>query len=214
MSLILSFGNPNREFLRYLKEETYLDSLLTELKNYNPPTYDSTQAEQEINELVQMCDKLHTDEPVEGRYKYYDANFDKYIASVLANAGVSKPEVELVIKQLHDDITPLLMKLKYHYQRVRPTQLAFYYNAPLYPYWSVTASTPSYPSGHCFQAKVYCEVLGNMYPKYYQSLQQLAEDIAVSRMYLGVHYPSDIEFGKYCAELVLNHPDFKKKYKL
>ena len=214
MSLILSFGNPNREFLRYLKEETYLDSLLPELKNYNPPAYDSPQAEQEINELVQLSDKLQTDASVENRYRYYDDNFDKYIVSVLTNAGVPKTDVEQLIKQLHDDITPLLMKLKYHYQRVRPTQLAFYYNLPLYPYISVTASTPSYPSGHCFQAKIYCEVLGNMYPKYYQSLQQLSEDICVSRLYLGVHYPSDTEFGKYCADLVLNHPDFKKKYKL
>jgi len=61
---------------------------------------------------------------------------------------------------------------------------------------------------------LYCEVLGNIYPQYYQSLQNLAEDISNSRLYLGLHYQSDIDFSKYCAELVLNHPDFIKKYKL
>ena len=47
-----------------------------------------------------------------------------------------------------------------------------------------------------------------------QALQQLAEDISISRLYLGLHYESDAEFGKYCADVVLNHPDFKRKYKL
>ena len=82
------------------------------------------------------------------------------------------------------------------------------------PLLSVSSNTPSYPAGHTFQAKIYCEILGNRYPQYYQSLQQLADDISVSRMYLGIHYQSDIDFGKYCADLVINHPDFKSKYKL
>jgi len=214
MSMNLIFGNPNREYLGILKQETYLDSLLDELKNYAPPSYDSSQSEEELATIIEMCNSLSSDPNTEARYKYYDASFEKYIIDVLVSLKAPKVEVENLVKEMHDDILPLLMKLKYHYQRIRPLQLAFYYNSPLYPYVSATANTPSYPSGHCYQSIIYCEVLGNKYPKFYQSLKKLAEDISVSRLYLGVHYPSDIEFAKYCADLVLNHTDFKRKYKL
>jgi hypothetical protein len=214
MSINLAFGNPNREFLSTLKEENYLDSLLPELKNYPPPGYDSPEQEQEINEIISMCNNLQSDESTEQRYLYYDTDFDKYIVGVMSSAGIPKAEVEELINSLKAETAPLMMKLKYHYQRIRPLQLSLYFNLPLYPYISKTALTPSYPSGHTYQAKIYCEVLGNRYPKYYQSLQKLAEDIGISRIYLGVHYPSDIEFAKYCADLVVNHPDFKLKYKL
>jgi hypothetical protein len=214
MSITLSYGNPNREYLKPLKEETYLDTLLPELQNYPPPSADSSEAQNEINAVISLCDSLYSDKVAEQRYLFYDTEFENYIINVLAEAGVSKEEVENIVKQLHDDIVPLLLKIKFHYQRIRPYQLAFYYNLPLFPYTSKTISSPSYPSGHTYQAKIYCEVLGNKYPQYYQSLQRLSEDISLSRLYLGVHYHSDIEFGKYCADLVLNHPDFKSKYKL
>lgn len=214
MSITLSYGNPNREFLNPLKESTYLDTLLDELQNYPPPAADSAEVQTEINAVISLCDSLSSDKVTESRYLFYDTEFENYIINVLAETGISKEEVENTVKQIHDDIIPLLVKIKFHYQRIRPNQLAFYYNLPLFPYTSKTISSPSYPSGHTYQAKIYCEVLGNKYPKYYQSLQRLAEDISVSRLYLGVHYHSDIEFAKYCADLVLNHPDFKSKYKL
>lgn len=214
MSINLAFGNPNRELLKTLREENYLDSLLQELKNYPPPAYDSPDQEQEISQLVTLSDSLYSDTSTEERYRYYDNDFEKYIVQVMSNAGIPKAEVELILQDIKKDTAPLLLKLKYNYQRIRPIQLALYFNAPLYPYSSKSADTPSYPSGHAFQSKLYCEVLGNRYPQYYKSLQQLAEDIAVSRMYLGLHYQSDIDFANYCAELVVNHPDFKTKYKL
>ena len=50
----LSFGNPNREYLSYLQSETYLDSLLEELKNYPPKAYDSPEVQEEINNLKDL----------------------------------------------------------------------------------------------------------------------------------------------------------------
>jgi DNA-binding transcriptional regulator YhcF (GntR family) len=214
MSIKLSYGNPEREMLVHLRSETYLDTLYNELKNYPPEDFETPQMENELNSIITMSNNLHIDNQLETRYKFYDSNFEKYIVDVLVKAGVNQEEVENTIKSIKEDTLPLLLKLKYTYQRIRPKTIAFYFNQPLYPYHSTTADTPSYPSGHTFQSKVYCEVLGNTYPKYYQSLMQLAEDIANSRLYLGVHFPSDNEFALYCADCVLNHPEFKTKYKL
>lgn len=214
MSIKLSFGNPERESLVILRTETFLDTLFEELKNYPPPDFETQQMEKEFNDIIQMSNNLYVDKYVESRYKYYDENFDKFIVDTLEKNGVNRQDVEKIIQDIKIDTAPLLLKLKYTYQRIRPKTIGFYFNLPIYPYASKTADTPSYPSGHTFQSKLYCEVLGNTYPKYYQSLIKIAEDIAASRLYLGLHFPSDNEFSLYCAECVLNHPEFKRKYKL
>ena len=85
MSINLAFGNPNREFLNILKEENYLDSLLTELKNYPPPSFD--EAAQEINNILPLVDSLYSDTEIEARYLYYDNNSVQFIQDILVNAG-------------------------------------------------------------------------------------------------------------------------------
>ena len=132
----------------------------------------------------------------------------------LVNEGLSEQDVTDTISELHKDITPLLVKLKYHYQRIRPHTLAFYKEIPLYPLDSCTAYSPSYPSGHAYQSIIYAEVLGNKYPQYYIPLKNMAVDISNSRLFKGLHYDSDLQFANYAAQLVLNHPEFRKKYKL
>jgi hypothetical protein len=214
MSDNLVFGNPFRELLPYLKQETYLDSLIPELKSYPPPQNIDSKVVTELSELVDLTTELEANPELKDRYIYYDTEFENYIIDKLVSVGANKEEIAYTMREIHDDITPLIVKLKYYFQRIRPYQLAYYYNSALYPFGTKASDTPSYPSGHTVQSKVYCEVLGNIYPKYYNALQELAEDISKSRQYLGVHFKSDCEFGLYCAEVILNHTDFKKKYKL
>jgi len=211
---MLTYGNPSRNFLPYLKTESYLDSLLPELASYNFPSNNGQDVIDEINQLINYTNTLSSDEIAQKRYKLYDEDFENYFINVLSNVGIDRQEITDTIKQIHDDIVPLLVKLKYHYQRVRPFQLSHILSMRLYPFESKTASTPSYPSGHSVQSKLYADVLGNKYPKYYKNLQALAADIAESRLAMGLHYPSDVLFGEYVSELAFNHPEFKKKYRL
>jgi hypothetical protein len=214
MSDNLVFGNPNRVLLDYLKRETYLDDLQEDFFKYPPPKNDSTEAQEELQEIIVLTEELSKNEFLQKRYELYDFSFEEYLLNILEKQGIQKENIEKVVQSLHDDIIPVLVKTKFYFQRIRPHVLAYYYNLPVFPFVSTTANSPSYPSGHTFQIKVYCEVLGNMYPQFYHSLMGLAEDVSKSRLYMGVHYKSDIEFGKYMAKMVLNHPEFKKKYKL
>ena len=214
MSDNLVFGNPNRQLLEYLKRETYLDDLQQDFFKYPPPKNDSTEVQEELQELILLTDELAKNDFLQKRYDLYDKDFESYLISILVKQGVQKDSLESIIKSLHDDIIPVLVKTKFYFQRIRPHLLAYYYNLPLYPFVSITSFSPSYPSGHAYQIRVYAEVLGNIYPQFYHSLMGLSEDIAKSRLYMGLHYKSDAEFGKYMAEMVLNHPEFKKKYKL
>jgi hypothetical protein len=211
---MLTFGNPSRNFLPYLKIESYLDSLLGELASYPFPSNNGQDVIDEINQLINYTNTLSSDEVLQKRYKLYDNDFENYFINVLSNVGIDRQEISDTIRQVHDDILPLLVKLKYHYQRVRPYQLSHILSMRLYPFESSRANSPSYPSGHSIQSKLYAQVLGNKYPKYYKQLQELANDIGESRLAMGLHYPSDVIFGEYVCELVLNHPEFKKKYKL
>lgn len=211
---MLSYGNPSRKYLPSLKTESYLDSLLGELASYPYPSNNGQDVIDEINQLINYTNTLSSDDNLKKRYKIYDEQFEEYFVNVMSNSGADKEQVEQVIKEIKKDIYPFIVKLKYHYQRVRPYQLSHILSMRLYPFDSVTSDTPSYPSGHGIQSKVYAEVLGSLYPKFHKKLQELSNDIGDSRLYMGIHYPSDLLFGEYVSELILSHPEFKKKYRL
>jgi hypothetical protein len=210
----IPFGNPERSNLKYLHSDNYLDSLLPELKSYPFPENDSEQAATEIQQIINANTKLYSDEPLLKRFEVYDTLFEQHMVESLVVNGVPKEKVQALIDSVKEDTKPLLLKLKFHYQRIRPIQLSKIIGKELNPYNSLSANTPSYPSGHVFQSRIYAEVLGNTYPEFYKSLQELATDIMWSRIYMGLHYVSDCEFADYVAQVVCNHPDFKKKYRL
>ncbi len=182
---MLPFGNPIRSVLPYFKRETFLDSLIPELSNYPYPDNNSQEVIDEVNKLIQFTNATSENKEAQSRFEIYDENFEEYIIDVLVYKGIAdRKEVEGLIRDLHEDILPLLVKIKYNYQRIRPIQLSYLLEMKLYPFASKSNDTPSYPSGHTYQSKIYCEVLGNKYPKYYKQLQELAQDITVSRLYI------------------------------
>ena len=211
---MLTYGNPTRDLIPFLKTETFLDSLLSELYSYPYPDNNSQEVIDEINKLTDYTNSVADNPDLIKRYEIYDAEFENYLVKSLSNVGVPEQEVIDTINSLKEDILPLILKLKYYYQRIRPNQLSHMLQMRLYPFASVSADTPSYPSGHTYSSKIYCNVLGNMYPKLFQELDKLAKDVSDSRQYLGLHYASDADFANYVADCVLAHPEFKKKYRL
>jgi hypothetical protein len=134
--------------------------------------------------------------------------------TISAQYKIPKEESLKWLESIHDDVKPLILKLKYFFQRPRPYQLAYYYKLKLMPYTTLGADSPSFPSGHAIYSKVYSEVLGNHYPELYDALHNIHEQVCESRLMLGVHYQSDIDVGIYVGERICQFKEFMIKYQL
>lgn len=210
----ITYGNPNNIQLKFLQENNYLDVLFEELSTYTFPANSSEATKEELNEIVDAIKTLDGKDEYITRYKSYDKNLSGYFKHGLIKGGEDEKKVIELIDSIVKDTLPLLTKLKFNFQRPRPYQLAEYYKLKLFPFPSLSADSPSFPSGHAYQSRILTEVIGNHYPKTYAFMQKVFNDICYSRLYMGVHYQSDIDVAIFCADKVLANADFKKKFKL
>lgn len=207
------YGNPSNVYLPYLERSSFLDKHFDALINFPFPRNSSKATREELNMLVDMTNNIAQHEEILKRYQSYDHALEKTFAQLAMKLKMSD-ELIAMMDSLFDDINPLLVKLKLHFQRPRPYQLAHAYKLKLFPYRSYTSDSPSYPSGHALQAKVICYVLGNHMPEHFEYFEKLANDICYSREYLGLHYRSDIDFAILCQETIVKDKEFKVKYKI
>tara|TARA_R110001592_G_scaffold361584_3_gene672639 strand:- start:13093 stop:13614 length:522 start_codon:yes stop_codon:yes gene_type:complete len=97
--------------------------------------------------------------------------------------------------------------LKNYFNRGRPDELAREYNIDWNDDYLESAQTSSYPSGHTIQAYYLAGVLGKSHPEHQENLFIIAAMVAQSRIDRGVHFPSDVEYGKIIAIELLNQLD-------
>jgi hypothetical protein len=207
----ITYGNPTQDQLAFINGTCLVDDLFDTFKDLVIPKNDSELVKDELNEIKDSIDIVLQPENQNylKRYLAYDRHLIQAISSIFKQKDI---EVEELITEIVKDIQNLIFKLKFHYQRPRPFQLAQYYKLKLFPYKSLSANTPSYPSGHTIQSIVILNVIGNKYPTEYQYCKELIEDITYSRIYLGVHFPSDNDGGREIGKAILKHPEFTKKY--
>lgn len=208
----IQFGNPSAEDVIQIRKVNYLDKLLPELMKdtFAPPKNSSRATMEELNVLTQYAERVEA----KGRKEIFDASLVPAIEDLFVRNGANPEFIKTTTTSVVADILPLITKLKFKHQRPRPQQLAHYYELKFYPHFSYFSSSPAYPSGHTCIAAVLCEVLGNLYPEAWQIMRDFVKEVAESRLYLGVHYPSDNEFSYKMKEIILKNPEFKQKYNL
>lgn len=210
----IGYGNPTIENLRGVNTESYLDSLFAELTQFTFPKNSSEATREELNQLVRNVQATATDEDARNLYSAFDVYLDEYYINFLSKFKIPPEESGKVLQSLHDDVKPLILKLKYFFQRPRPYQLAYYYKLKLMPFTTLGADSPSFPSGHAVYSKVYSEVLGNQYPELYDALYNIHNQVCDSRLALGVHFQSDVDVGIYVGERICQFKEFMIKYQL
>jgi hypothetical protein len=207
----ITYGNPTIEQKKHLDNISIVDDLFLKFKNDKFPENDSELVKDELNELVDMIEILIEPENSSylARYKSYDRSLGQAIITAFKQKGI---DVEHLVTDIIEDISPLIYKLKYLYQRPRPKQIAQYYKLAMFPFNSFSADTPSYPSGHTLQAYVVLNVIANKFPNEFQFCKTFVADIASSRLHLGLHYTTDNDFATQVAKEILKHKSFTEKY--
>lgn len=214
----VTYGNLSEYHLNILKKKCLADEVIPILdKTYgnelNFPLNNSETVKQELNDMSKKVKSVFDESNSEylARYKRYDKNLMQSIVSTFALKGI---DVEEIYNSVNDDIAPTIIKLKQKYQRPRPYQLAQYYKLKLFPYNTFSGHSPSYPSGHTIQAYVILNIIGNKFPKTYSFCKKFITDIADSRVYLGLHYPSDNDASYLIGQEILKLKSITDKYKI
>lgn len=207
----IQYGNPTREDYSILRAKHYLDNIVIQFqKSMVAPKNSSEGTRQELTRLVSYS---LTQSNMELN-RVFDEDLVNYMREVfIANGG--DPETVFAVSQaVVDDVMPVITKLKYSFQRPRPYQLARYYKLNLFPYFTYFVNSPSFPAGHTTLAAVIGHVLGNKYPRAWHAVNKLVRDVAESRLYLGVHYPTDNEAAMLLCEMIVSDKEFKKRHGL
>ena len=130
---------------------------------------------------------------------------DKSILSIFEMylGGKDLPYDEKLHKRVHQGLGDVIISLKEHYDRDRPSATAERYGIEWTGDDLSSAETPSYPSGHTIQAFVHGVLLGRKFPQHAEDFLSIAEMISQSRIDRGVHFPTDVDFGRQVAYLIV-----------
>jgi membrane-associated phospholipid phosphatase len=107
---------------------------------------------------------------------------------------ITDAQFQLLKKKIKSSkIVGKIMYYKKLYNRARPVQLA---PEIVDAFYSTTANTASYPSGHAFQAYYAAKLLSKWIPERKKEWGTIAERCANIRIIAGLHYPSDRDFAR------------------
>lgn len=109
-----------------------------------------------------------------------------------------------ILPLIVSDLRRYAMGLKYVYKRPRPFEVAPYYGMTIVP----TAvdpyeGSPSYPSIHSTIGYGVANYYAHMYPQHADMFQEIADTIALQRVQSGHHFPSDNEYARIIANVLL-----------
>ena len=120
-------------------------------------------------------------------------------APYLKKNGLTYPKK--LIDTVLDNVYPVWLKLKYHYKRPRPHQVAPHLGYVISVIQTKTHQTPSYPSGHATEGALIAEVLSSLYPEHKSKFYEFAGLVARARVLQGVHYTRDGEASMMLARI-------------
>lgn len=210
----LAYGNLNRENLQYTERDSLFNNYIDVFTNNPYP--ELREVEKEIDYLIDTQNNYIT-KPNWKVYKRFmhecDDDIKKLIYRRLREIGLEwSPKNSNQLEQIQEECGTLVMNLKKHYNRARPFQMAHYTGQDLHPFNTISGQSPAYPSGHAFQSRFLLKIVAFNFPQYKDKIKKLAEDIAFTRIVMGVHFPSDNKFGFDIADKLATYPQIRDKY--
>lgn len=134
--------------------------------------------------------------------EYYD-DIHQVFEDVCIENGIEYPKK--LVKFLKKQSTPIILDLKYYYNRPRPFQLAKEYGIQLGSHILESMNTPSYPSGHSTQGYLIAYVLSTKFNILNDTFYRAAKKISFSRNIARAHFPSDSRLGEQLGKKMFKH---------
>jgi len=139
------------------------------------------------------------------RHIAQDDELFEYLKEANRQMGFNDEVFDKIEPILYKVINPLVLELKKFWNRARPFQYAYYFDIDLHPLRTLSGHSPSYPSGHTMQAETWALIMKSNYPELSERIDIIKDDVSQARMNMGVHFPSDIQFGKQIIEFLWSH---------
>ena len=167
-----------------------------------PPSNSSSQTRQELLQMARDIEAVGKKKQQKIVSKY-DSGFEWKFEKICKDLGIkwNKEYVDRLIEESGD----IILQLKYKWNRPRPFQLAPMLGIEMNVGKAYTAGTPSFPSGHSAQSQLIADVLSKVYPLHRDAFQTVPEKVSYSRYIGGLHFPSDIEYGKQIGHWLASH---------
>ena len=191
----------------------YMDINITPLLNFPPPRNSSPETKKELMQIKSFMESEHSEE---FKSNLKEMNEDPALFIINHYKKISGKNIPNDASKFISggDVEVLAMKLKMHYNRPRPNQIADHYGIKLNYNKSIqkgAANHPSYPSGHTLSAYFSAKVIGFIDSQFESDLIKKAKMVADSRIMEGVHFKSDNDFSIFLVNKVLM-PLFLKVY--
>jgi len=207
----ITYGNPTIQQKIKIENSNFLDALFKKFQESPFPVNNSDTTRAELNSLTAYLKQIVLPENKEylDNYLIIDRNFGQAIINIFKHKEI---DLEDLVQNIIEDIQPLLIKLKFFYNRPRPFQLANNYNLKLFPFESKSSNSPSYPSGQVLMSSVILNVIREKHPEHEELCVNSLNMIIYSRLYLGLNYQSDVDFALEISEEIILNKKFSAKY--
>ena len=152
-----------------------------------PPENTSDFTIQELVQISKMTENLTSNEM--DLVKMVDDNPSHVFSKLIKEHGLKDHSEEF--KRTWAITKPIIMNLKWKFNRPRPHQLGEAYGIKIKVIQTGTHNTPAYPSGHSAWAAMMGYILAEHYPEHSSEIFDKIDLAGKARVLQGVHYPSD-----------------------
>jgi hypothetical protein len=209
----MRYGNASTDCVHWSSQNSFLDGIYSDLTDISLTPVEDPIIKSQLEEGRDRVNTLVKDTMLLKRYAQFDRGFFQYIRSFKFEEESVTDQYRGIVNDLLKDSLPVIHKLKLHYQRPRPFQLAYLHNVNLHPIQSL-CNYPSFPSLHSSIALLIQYVCGNIFPEYYSYFKTFSEDVYNSRISMGVCLPGDVDAGRLVADRLFAVKEFKVKYRI
>ena len=209
---LIEYGNPTREEMEMLAKDLKLPTPFAKfVSEVSSPENSSDMTLMELNVVAEKTSDFFPKNQLMVAYADYDFHLEEAFYKQIKAYNISEEEmksVQSLIKKARVVSDPILLRAKFHFGRPRPYQLARVFRIRLFPFASNSAQTPSFPSGHSFQAHLWGSLAVSVLPQLRDPITDFIQKVSESRVALGLHYPSDIDAGYHLSTILLEDKSF------